>query len=234
MQGLLGHLIGVEESFIKALSGGSGNDGDDHVGSTQPYALAQAGRAPSSTLREWQLVSSRSAELISSERLERPVAFYGVVLPLDQLLVIRAFEMWIHEEDIRRATNGCRITDPEPLARMAELAVDLLPAGVARAGLSLIGQAVRLVLTGPAGRSVDGNPGRDIDSLRWRRGNRCRRHHRFLPGRRKPPRPDESEAWTTAIDDSRRMSSSVPPRSPWIEAGLRWGGPRTAAATKQG
>jgi len=154
VQGLLGHLIGVEETFIKVVSGDPSTDSDDHIGSTQPYALAQAGKTPTQSLREWQLVTARSVEVVSTEPPEREVAFYGVALPLAQLLVIRAFEMWVHEEDVRRATDrSLNPPDAEPLSRMAELAVALLPAGIARAGLSLGGQAVRLVLTGPAGGS---------------------------------------------------------------------------------
>jgi len=152
VQGLVGHLIGVEEIFISALLGDSGDEAFDHIGSTQPYALAQADQPPAETLRRWQLLTARAMELASERPPDQEVAFYGVVLPLDQLLVIRAFEMWIHEEDVRCATGSTlNPPDPEPLSRMAELAVALLPAGIARASLPLGGQAVRLVLTGPAG-----------------------------------------------------------------------------------
>ena len=163
VQGLLGHLMGVEATFIDVLSGQPRPPADDHVASTQPFALAQAGQPAAATVREWQRLTSRTSVLVSAQPVERPVAFYGVELPLDQLLVIRAFEMWIHEEDIRRATSRpLQAPGPATLARMADLAVTLLPGGLARAGLSHPGHSVRLVLTGPAGGtwnvSLDGSP----------------------------------------------------------------------------
>lgn len=155
VQGLLGHLIGVESEFHGALSDPPVTAGD-HVGSTQPSAVAQAGRPPAATLRDWQVLTSRTSVVVSAEPAGRAVAFYGVELPLDQMLVIRAFEMWIHEEDVRRACGlPLRPPDAGPLARMADLAVTLLPAGVARAGLSRPGSGVRLVLTGQGGGTWD-------------------------------------------------------------------------------
>ena len=87
--------------------------------------------------------------------------------------MVRAFELWTHEEDIRRAT-GRPVADPDAatLSRMTGLATALLPAGVARAGRDRPGP-VRLVLTGPGGGTWDvglaggvsrAEPGRTFDT----------------------------------------------------------------------
>ncbi len=161
-QGLVGHLIGVETSFLAALDGDASAGQADHVAATQPSALGQADRDPSETLEEWRRLTARGLERAGEEPPDRVVTFYGVELPLDQLLVIRAFEMWIHDEDIRRATGRTLLApDSARLARMTELAIALLPAGMARADRVRPGR-VRLVLTGSGGGtwdvSLDGAP----------------------------------------------------------------------------
>jgi len=158
VQGLVGHLIGVEEAFAAALDGTGTLGADDHVNATQPTAAAQASRPPASTHRDW---FDRATATIAAAATHDPaasVAFYGVTAPLDAVLVVRAFEMWIHEEDIRRATDRPLIApDGEQLARMIDLVVRLLPDGVAATGHDVASKTVRLVLTGPGGGTWDVN-----------------------------------------------------------------------------
>ena len=155
VQGLVGHLIGVEAAFTEAFDGASGAGAVDHVASTQSVALGQSGRPAAATLAEWDAHARRSLALADAADGSTSLSFYGLVLPLDDLLVVRAFEMWIHDEDIRRATGRALASpDPERLARMTELAVGLLPAGMAVAGLARP-KTVRLVLTGPGGGTWD-------------------------------------------------------------------------------
>ena len=47
----------------------------------------------------------------SHRRPSRPVAVHGIRLPLGDLLVVRAFELWVHDNDIRRAA-ACRRRSP--------------------------------------------------------------------------------------------------------------------------
>ena len=73
----------------------------------------------------------------------------------DAFLIVRAFELWTHEEDVRRATDR-PLADPDPqtLTRMTDLATMLLPAGIARIQPAGDGTA-RLVLTGTGGGAWD-------------------------------------------------------------------------------
>src|SRR5690348_14131594 len=53
VQGLVGHLIGVELGFAACLQGDETGADADHVNSTQPSALRQRGRSPQETFDEW-------------------------------------------------------------------------------------------------------------------------------------------------------------------------------------
>jgi uncharacterized protein (TIGR03083 family) len=157
VQGLVGHLIGVEESFAAAL-GDAPVVEPDHIASTQPAARRQAGRPPIATHRGWFDSATASIAAVTDLDPTKAVAFYGVALPLDDLLVVRAFEMWIHDDDIRRATDRpLAAPDAERLARMVGLVTTLLPVGIARAGRAQAGTTARLVLTGTSGGTWDIN-----------------------------------------------------------------------------
>jgi hypothetical protein len=76
---------------------------------------------------------------------------HGITLPLGDFLVVRGFEMWTHEEDIRRAT-GRPLCPPDDatLSLMTRLATTLLPLAMARTAGTAPAE-VRLVLTGRGG-----------------------------------------------------------------------------------
>lgn len=157
VQGLVGHLIGVETYFVAGLEEGRPDPGvGQHVPATDPFARAEAGRPGRETLGQWSDLVARSLAAAAEADPQAPVSWYGITLPLDLLLVVRAFEVWVHDGDVRRAT-GRPPADPDPecLARMTDLAVTLLPAGVGLAGRARPGRAVRLVLTGPGGGTWD-------------------------------------------------------------------------------
>ncbi len=159
VQGLVGHLIGVEELFIGAVRGDDvASGGDEHVAATQAAADRQSQQSPAATHREWFDRVTESLARVGDLDPSTPVSFYGVTLPLDALLVVRAFEMWTHEEDVRRATNRMlEGLDPERLSRMVGLVTTLLPAGIARVGRNRSGRTARLVLTGRGGGTWDVN-----------------------------------------------------------------------------
>ena len=157
VQGLIGHLIGVERDFDRAVRGliPAQPGADDHVGSTQSSALEQLGKSPDQTLHEWRQAVTDTLDLVrdlpESDRPAPPVSLHGVTLPLGDLLIVRAFEMWTHDEDVRRAT-GLPLSPPDDatLSLMSRLAATLLPYAMARTGRSAPAE-VRLVLTGRGG-----------------------------------------------------------------------------------
>ena len=156
VQGLVGHLIGVEQDFHTTLGMSTlAPVITDHVASTQPHAVAQAGRPYTETHREWRAVADLTLEHLgglADADLQAPVTLHGLTLPLTSMLTVRFFEMWTHEEDIRRAV-GAELVAPGPdrLMHMTQLAMALLPHGMARINRAHPGLTTRLVLTGPGG-----------------------------------------------------------------------------------
>jgi uncharacterized protein (TIGR03083 family) len=156
VQGLVGHLTGVEEDVQRALSGDPEVAAADHVASTQPAAEREAGRSPAATRASWRAAVGRTLELAGQEP-DPPagVAVYGLWLPLPALLVVRTFELWTHENDIRRVAGlPPSVPDTAALSLMTQLAATSLPLAAERARLPGPTE-LRLVLTGPGGGSWD-------------------------------------------------------------------------------
>jgi len=161
VQGLVGHLTGVEDDVQRGLAGDPAVSLAGHVESTQAAAVSQAGREPARTLAEWREAVRRTLALADAicqddpDALDACVAVHGMRLPLRALLIVRAFELWVHENDIR-LTAGLPLAVPDPpvLRLMTRLAARLLPGAAVRAGVPGPGR-LHLVLTGPGGGSWD-------------------------------------------------------------------------------
>jgi len=156
VQGLVGHLIGVEDDVHRCLAGDPEVADASHVESTQAAAERQAGRQSARTRADWRRAANRTLDLIRAAGDPcAEVAVHGMRLPLSALLVVRAFELWTHDNDIRQATGlPASVPDPSTLALMTRLAARLLPHVAARTGLHEPVN-VRLVLTGPGGGTWD-------------------------------------------------------------------------------
>ena len=156
VQGLVGHLIGVEDDMQRAMAGDPAVAQADHVTSTQPAADRQAGRPAAATRADWRRAADRTLEKVKeSGDLATVVTVWGIPLPLGAMLIGRAFELWSHENDIRRAAGvPASVPDAPTLRLMTDLATSLLPFGAIATGLP--GPVnVRLVLTGPGGGTWD-------------------------------------------------------------------------------
>jgi uncharacterized protein (TIGR03083 family) len=156
VQQLIGHLTGVEEDMRRGLAGDPAVADADHVSSTEPWAARQAGLRPDQTRAEWREAADRTlARVRGLTGLDAEVALHGMRLPVRALLVVRAFELWTHDNDIRRAAGlPLAVPDASTLRLMTELAARLLPYGAARAGLRER-VCLHLVLTGPGGGTWD-------------------------------------------------------------------------------
>jgi uncharacterized protein (TIGR03083 family) len=166
VQGLVGHLIGVEDDVQRSLAGDPKVASADHVRSTQPAAQREAGRPPAATREDWRRAAGRT--LAQVRDLDAVVTLHGFPLPVRDLLVARTFELWTHENDIRTAA-GLPLSAPAPatLRPMTELATALLPFGAAFTDLR-DPISVHLVLTGPGGGTWDvavGEPAPDPAAL---------------------------------------------------------------------
>jgi hypothetical protein len=155
VQGLVGHLIGVEEATHRCLDGDATVAEADHVLSTHSAAAREAGRPPARTRGDWRRAADRTLALVRGRDLGGRVAVHGMRLPLGALLVVRAFELWTDDNDIRQAVGWpASVPDPPTLLLMTRLAARLLPHAATRTGLREQ-VAVHLVLTGPGGGTWD-------------------------------------------------------------------------------
>lgn len=165
VQGLVGHLTGVEEDMHRALALDPEVAMASHVASTQPAADRQAGRAVAQTHAEWRRAADRTIEL--ARGLGDPaaeLAVHGLRLPLDFLLIARAFELWVHEVDIRRAVGLPPAVPDEPtLSLMTSSVAGMLPLAAALTGVHEP-TSVHLVLTGPGGGTWDLSIGSGSDA----------------------------------------------------------------------
>jgi uncharacterized protein (TIGR03083 family) len=155
VQGLVGHLIGVEHDVHRCLAGDPDVADASHVESTQAEAVRQAASPHARTRADWRRAVDRTLDLARSAEAQTEVAMHGMRLPLRALLAVLAFELWTHENDIRRAV-GWRpsVPDASTLSLMTDLAARLLPRAAARTGLREPVN-VHLVLTGPGGGTWD-------------------------------------------------------------------------------
>ena len=156
VQGLVGHLTGVEEDVHRCLAGDPRVALASHVESTQAAADRQAGRPAAQTRAEWRSAADRTLDLVrAAGDADARVAVHGMRLRLGMLLVIRAFELWIHENDIRQAVGlPPSVPDPSTLSLMTQAAAQLLPHAAAVQDLREP-VSVHLVLTGPGGGTWD-------------------------------------------------------------------------------
>lgn len=83
---------------------------------------------------------------------ETPLRWLDFEMPRDQVLVVRAFENWIHRDDLRVATG--LVADPPPadeMHAMADLSLGTMPMALDATGHARPGKVARVVLTGPGG-----------------------------------------------------------------------------------
>jgi uncharacterized protein (TIGR03083 family) len=158
VQGLVGHLIGVEDDVQRGLAGDPAVADAGHIESTQEAAVRQAGRSPAQTRDDWRRAADRTLDRAArgadGGRAAR-VAVHGMRLPPPELFVVRAFELWVHDNDIRHAVGlPPSVPDAPVLRLMSDLAARMLPHAAARTGLAEPVD-VHLVLTGPGGGTWD-------------------------------------------------------------------------------
>jgi uncharacterized protein (TIGR03083 family) len=73
-------------------------------------------------------------------------------LPRDNVLVARAFENWIHRDDLRRATGrSTEAPPPADLHEMADLSLRTMPMALLATGHAQPGKLARVVLSGAGG-----------------------------------------------------------------------------------
>lgn len=145
---LVGHLIGTQLSMAAELGVGSKTSAsDDHIESTRAAIEAGAALTPDDAAAEFNRVSAILTDhLLQFDELELVAQsrFGAITAELRFLLVVRVFELWTHDNDLRDAVGLDRV---EPDAdRLWMMTRSVMPV-VERIG----GDRLRIVLTGAGG-----------------------------------------------------------------------------------
>jgi uncharacterized protein (TIGR03083 family) len=154
--GVVGHLVGVEALMAERLDRIEDWTPDEFLAASDAGVERAAADGPTATLDRWR---DASAAVLVHPALTSPGAGRGPAVlwegddaPRRQSIVVRAFEIWNHGEDIRRALGRPLVTPgADHYHLMAELGVRALPLMMAARGRTNPGRSARVVLTGPGG-----------------------------------------------------------------------------------
>ncbi|MCF3103938.1 maleylpyruvate isomerase family mycothiol-dependent enzyme [Streptomyces roseoverticillatus] len=159
---VIGHLTAVDGLVARTL-GLPDPLGDDAAGSpterTEALWAARSATPPGAVRAEWREQGRaliRSASFAEEETAELAVSYGPSTLPVREAFLDRAFECWIHAEDIADAVDyPYHPPSPGHLHELVGLAARMLPSAIAgrrRAGLAP--PAHTLAVAGAPGRSL--------------------------------------------------------------------------------
>ncbi|MFJ4825334.1 zf-HC2 domain-containing protein [Streptomyces bacillaris] len=159
VDGLLSAVLGLEDPLAAAQGRGGSEVPLTPARRTEAYWAATHPPATRAVREPWRDLTHRlisTASIAGRNVAERSVSYGDFALPLQDALLDRAFECWVHGMDIAEAVDyPYGPPSAAHLHRMVDLAARMLPAALAgrrRAGLA--GPAKELVAPGEPGRSV--------------------------------------------------------------------------------
>jgi uncharacterized protein (TIGR03083 family) len=146
--------VAAQESLLAQLVGTPVTDAFDATDielRTEQAIAALRTRPLDDALRVWRDAVDANRRWAIEERTDG-AEWRGVVLSRHDAIVVRAFETWVHGNDLRRVGGlGDRAPEPRHLALMTDLAGRSLGLSLAMADRLRPGRTARLVLTGPGG-----------------------------------------------------------------------------------
>ena len=145
---LVGHLIGTQLSMAAELGLGIPiSDSTDHIESTRSAISAGAASTPTAAAAEFGRVSAILTDhllQLDDTGLAARSRFGTIDAEIRVLLVVRVFELWTHDNDLRRAVGLDRVEPDDD--RLWMMTRTVMPV-VERIG----GDRLRIVLTGAGG-----------------------------------------------------------------------------------
>ncbi len=150
---LVVHMAAQESLLAQHLGTPTIDDLDEEeiVARTRALLPRFAGRDLDGALMLWR-DSVEANRAWAGANPDRTVIWRGLGLTRDDTLLVRAFEAWVHTDDLHGAA-GLPVRPPEArhLTLMSDLARRILPLALAASGREHHGKTARLVLTGPGG-----------------------------------------------------------------------------------
>ncbi|KOV66427.1 MDMPI N domain containing protein [Streptomyces sp. MMG1121] len=160
VDGLVALALGLEDPLAE-VSGADGTGAAGPAGRTEAFWRSSRFPPTRSVRGPWREQSHslvRTVAFTGSHAGGLPVSYGDFALPLHDAMLDRAFECWVHAEDIADAVDYPYAPPaPRHLNKMIDLAARMLPAALAerrRAGRSVPGGTPHLVAAGAPGRSL--------------------------------------------------------------------------------
>jgi uncharacterized protein (TIGR03083 family) len=149
------HLVGVERYMLGQLGRREpviAPTPADHFPALRQAAADIEGADSSHVARSWWLAALDLVGATGELGPDQPITYHDLLGGVRGMLVIRTFELWTHDDDIRRAVAlPPNPLDDARLSLMSSTLLGVLPYGMARAGTTRRGRTVRIDLTGPGG-----------------------------------------------------------------------------------
>lgn len=156
---LIAHLLVIEHYTAGRLGIGPNGFADEpHLAIGADRISDELERDPNATASEWLERAEATVAAIHDDAAELPtgVDLHGWPFSLEGALIARAFEIWTHADDIRRAT-GRPLRSPiaGDLRAMSEFSVRALPLTLELVAPDQSLTPTRIVLTGRGGGTFD-------------------------------------------------------------------------------
>jgi uncharacterized protein (TIGR03083 family) len=156
---LVAHLVGVERYVLGQLGHGPSFEAprrEDHFPVSQAASADLAGATGPATAQAWWHEVTRLIAVCAELGPQHEVAYHHLAGSVRGMLVVRTFELWTHDDDIRRAINRPpNSLDADRLALMSGDLMNVLNLGMALSGTTQPGRTARLNLMGPGGGTFD-------------------------------------------------------------------------------
>jgi uncharacterized protein (TIGR03083 family) len=156
---LVVHLVGVERYMLGQLGRREPADAPrraDHFEVTSGLAADLVAADSTRLARMWWLEVLAFIGALGELGPDHHVAYHHLAGGVRGLASVRTFELWTHDDDIRRATGRpLNPLDGERLSLMSSSLLGVLAGGMALSGTMQPGRTARIIVTGAGTRTYD-------------------------------------------------------------------------------
>ena len=149
------HLVGVERYMLGQLGLRPPIDAprpEDHFPVLRDAAADLADASDAQVVRAWWLEVMSLIGAFAELGPDHPIAYHHLGGSVRGTVVVRTFEVWTHDDDIRRALGlPANELDHDRLALMSSSLIGALAVGMALRGTERPGRSARIELTGSGG-----------------------------------------------------------------------------------
>ena len=156
---LVAHLVGVERYLLGQLGSGpsfSAPRRDDHLPVSREAAADLVDATGPDIAQAWWHEVTRLIAVCTELDPQHEVAYHHLAGSIRGMLVVRTFELWTHDDDIRLALHRPpNMLDGDRLALMSGDLMNVLNLGMAILGTTQPGRTARINLMGPGGAAYE-------------------------------------------------------------------------------